>query len=99
MKRRQRRWHLCCRFQGSISRSLWRISKSENLERQRPNPQVRTLFCTAMFCAAILSDCSPAADEVHDDGDHGEEEQEVNEEAAHVEDEEAAKPEQNQHHS
>ena len=39
-----------------------------------------------MFCTAILSDwsdCSPAADEVHDDGDHGEEEQEVNEEAAH----------------
>jgi hypothetical protein len=44
-------------------------------------------------------DCSSAADEVHDDGDQGEEEQQVNEEAAHVQDEEPAKPEQDQHNS
>jgi hypothetical protein len=47
-----------------------------------------------------LSDCPPAAaDEVHDDRDHGEDKQQVNEEAAHVQEEESAEPEQNQHNS
>jgi hypothetical protein len=63
-----------------------------------PNPRVRHLFC-AGYLARYLSDCPSAADEVHDDGDHGEEEQQVNEKAAHVEEEEPAKPEQNQHNS
>ena len=57
-----------------------------------------------MFCVAVLlqlpgSDCSPAADEVHDDRDQGEDEQQVNEKAAHMQDEEASKPEQDQHDS
>src|SRR6267154_2098179 len=94
MKRRRRRWHRCCRSRGSISRSLW-LTSSEGLERQRPNLRVRPLLC-----AAILSDCpSAAADEVHDDRDHGEDEQKVYEETAHVQDEEPAEPEQNQHNS
>jgi hypothetical protein len=45
------------------------------------------------------SDRSSAADEIHDDRDQGEDEQQVNEKAAHMQDEEAAKPEQNQHNS
>jgi len=56
------------------------------------------LRCFALRSLQNWSDCSPA-DEVHDDGDHGEEEKQVNEEAAHVQDEEPAKPEQNQHNS
>src|SRR6201987_4371149 len=96
MKRRRRRWRLCSRFRGSIPPSLWLASKAPNLKWVRP-----------LFCVAILldpsriswSDCSPAADEVHDDRDQGEDEQQVNEEAAHVQDEEAAEPEQNQHNS
>jgi hypothetical protein len=40
-----------------------------------------------------------AADEVHDDGDQRKDEEQMNEEAAHVQDEEAAEPEQDQHHS
>ena len=69
------------------------------LETTKAEPQGSTfvLHCGARHC--IVSDCSSAADEVHDDGDHGEEEQQVNEEAAHMQDEEAAKPEQNQHNS
>jgi hypothetical protein len=47
----------------------------------------------------MFSDCPSAADEVHDDGDDGEEEQEMNQEAAHMQDDEAAQPEQNQHNS
>jgi hypothetical protein len=50
-----------------------------------------------MLCNCAVSDCSSAADEVHDDGDYGEQEQEVNEEAAHVQDEKSSQPEQNQH--
>jgi hypothetical protein len=50
-----------------------------------------------MLRIALFSDCSSAADEIHDDGDHGEEEQQVNEKAAHVQDEESSKPEENQH--
>src|SRR5258707_12303661 len=102
MKRLRRRWRPCCRFRGSISRSLWRISKKRRLGTTKAEPPGSALLCAAMFCNAILSDwsdCSPAADEVHDDGDHGEEEQEVNEEAAHVQEEESAQPEQNQHNS
>jgi hypothetical protein len=47
----------------------------------------------------MLSDCSSAADEVHDDRDYREDEQQMDEEAAHVQDEESAEPEQNQHNS
>jgi hypothetical protein len=69
------------------------------LETTEAELQVRPLFCIATFCTAIFSDCSSAADEVHDDGDHGKEEQQVDEEAAHVQDEESSKPEQDQHNS
>jgi hypothetical protein len=56
-------------------------------------------FVFALRSFSDWSDCPPAADEVHDDRDHGEEEQQVNEEAAHMQDQEAAKPEQDQHNS
>jgi hypothetical protein len=42
---------------------------------------------------------SSAADEVHDDRDQGEDEQQMDEEAAYVQDKEPAEPEQDQHHS
>src|SRR5712672_3561217 len=99
MKRLRRRWRPCCRFRGSVSRSLWRISKKRKLGTTKAElPRFGLCFVLRCFCNAILSDwsdCSPAADEVHDDGDHGEEEQEVNEDAAHVQEEESAQPEQN----
>jgi hypothetical protein len=41
-------------------------------------------------------DGASAADKVHDDRYQGEDEQQVNEEAAHVKNEESAKPKQNQ---
>jgi hypothetical protein len=44
-------------------------------------------------------DRSSAANEVHDDGDQGEDKQQMNQEAAYVQDKEPAEPEQNQHHS
>jgi hypothetical protein len=44
-------------------------------------------------------DRSSTANEVHNDGDQGKEKQQVNQEAADVQDEETAEPEQNQHHS
>jgi hypothetical protein len=46
-----------------------------------------------------MSDCSLSANEVHDDGDQGEEEEQVNEEAAHVQEEKSAEPEQDQYNS
>jgi hypothetical protein len=47
---------------------------------------------------SALACSSAAADEVHDDGDDSEDEQEVNEKAADVQDEEATEPKDNQHH-
>jgi len=44
-------------------------------------------------------DSSSATDEVHDDGDQGKDEQQMDQEAADMQDEEPAEPEQNQHHS
>jgi hypothetical protein len=43
-------------------------------------------------------DSTPAADKVHDDGYQGEDEQQVDQEATDVQDEESAKPKQNQDH-
>jgi hypothetical protein len=52
------------------------------------------------LCFALrLLDRSSAADEVHDDRDQGEDKQQVDQKAAHVQNEEPAEPEQNQHHS
>jgi hypothetical protein len=48
---------------------------------------------------AFELDSPSAANEVHDDGDQGKEEQQVNQEAADVQNKESAKPKQNQHHS
>ena len=42
-------------------------------------------------------DCAPATDKVHDDRDQRKDKQQVNEEAADVQNEEPAKPEQNQY--
>jgi hypothetical protein len=47
-------------------------------------------LCFAFWCGL---DCSPAADKVHDDGDQSKEEQQVNEEAADMQDEESSQPE------
>ena len=44
-------------------------------------------------------DGSSTADEVHDDRDQGKDQQQVNEEAAHVKNEETAKPKQYQNDS
>jgi hypothetical protein len=46
-----------------------------------------------------LLDRSSATDKVHDDGDQGKDKQQVNQEAADVQDKEPAEPKQNQHHS
>jgi hypothetical protein len=51
------------------------------------------------FCAQMVSDGSSATNEVHDDGDKREQEQQVNEKAADMQNEEAAEPEQNQNYS
>jgi hypothetical protein len=53
----------------------------------------------ALLCASIELNGWSTADEVHDDGDHGKDKQQVNEEAAHVQEKKSAEPEQNQHHS
>lgn len=45
------------------------------------------------FCFLGSLDRSSAADKVHDDGDQSKEEQQVNKEAADVQDEESAEPE------
>jgi hypothetical protein len=44
-------------------------------------------------------DSSSAADKVHDEGDDGKDQQQMNEEAADVEDKKTAKPEDDQHNS
>lgn len=47
-----------------------------------------------LYLCLVELDCPFTADEVHDDGDEGEEEQQVNQEAADVENKESAEPEQ-----
>jgi hypothetical protein len=53
------------------------------------------------YCQTLLAirnlDRTSATDEVHDDRDQGEDKQQVNEEAADVQNEEPAQPKQNQH--
>jgi hypothetical protein len=52
-----------------------------------------------LLFAQTASNRSSAAYEVHDDGDKGEQEQQMNQKTAHVQNEEAAEPEQNQNYS
>ena len=47
----------------------------------------------------MVSDCSSAADEVHDDRNQGKDQQQVNQKAADMKDEESAEPEQDEHYS
>jgi hypothetical protein len=47
----------------------------------------------------IALDGSFATDEVHDDRDQRNDKQQMDQKAANVQDEESAKPKQNQHHS
>jgi hypothetical protein len=52
-----------------------------------------------LFTSQKELDSSPAADEVHDDGDHGKDQQKMNKKAADMQDEKTAKPENDQHNS
>jgi hypothetical protein len=61
--------------------------------------QSRTQRVRLCFALSVELNGWSAADEVHDDGDHGKDKQQVNEKAADVQDEESAEPKQDQHHS
>ena len=50
-------------------------------------------------CLWELDSSSTAADEVHDDGDDRKDEQQMNEEAADMQDEKSAEPQHDQHNS
>jgi hypothetical protein len=52
-----------------------------------------------LLCASIELDRSSAAYEVHDDRDHGEDEQQVDQKAADVQNEEPSEPQQDQNNS
>jgi hypothetical protein len=64
------------------------------MKLQKPNP-----MGSALLWVLVELDGPSAADEVHDDRDHGKDKEEVNEEAAHVQEKKSAEPKQNQHHS
>jgi hypothetical protein len=59
----------------------------------------RTRLSSAFPFALLESDRSPATDEVHNDRDQGKDQQQVNQEAAYVQNKKSAEPKQNQHHS
>jgi hypothetical protein len=67
--------------------SLFPISKCIESEEAEP-AGVRPL----LLWTSIMLDRSSATYEVHDDRDQGEDEQQVNEEAAHMQNKESAEP-------